>query len=143
MTTHEEKYSKCNKCEYKAKTHSDLRAHREEEHPPFIHNCGFCDFTTKHNNQLEKHIRLNHSEEFQCNMCPFRARDKWDLNNHKNRKHAPEYPCEFCVYRAFSNADLSRHIRVMHKDKQQTLVYNRTGRKNIQLKSQIESWYTT
>jgi hypothetical protein len=130
MKTHKVSYHEaslqCNKCDFKTADINELKNHKNDQHPPVIYSCEFCEFNTVHSNQLEKHTRINHSEDYICELCTFRAANARDLTNHKHTKHAPVFPCDFCIYKAFNKADLNLHIRVMHKDKQPTIYFNRT-----------------
>ena len=103
-----------------------MKTHRKVQHPAVMYLCEFCEFNTVHSNQLDKHTRNSHSEDFACDKCIFRAANIGDLTNHKHTKHATVFPCDFCTYKAFSKQDLNRHIRVMHNDKQPTILFNRT-----------------
>ena len=122
-------YLQCKKCDFNTTSHDELKTHRKVQHPAvryLCEFCEFCEFKTVHWNQLDKHTRNSHSEDFACDKCIFRAANIGDLTNYKHTKHATVFPCDFCTYKAFSKQDLNRHIRVMHTDKQPTILFNRT-----------------
>ena len=113
---HEKKFS-CHKCEFTALKLEDLKTHKFTEHPQVMHHCQYCDFESVHENQLKKHIKINHLIEFECRTCAFRAKNDHDLHIHITNKHPLYYSCDTCSYKAFSKSDLNRHIRVMHGER--------------------------
>ena len=110
---HDKLYS-CAKCEFTCTDLDTFKLHKSDTHPPVIYSCDMCNFDTFHNNQLEKHRRTKHSDDFSCPNCTFKAANARDLAHHNKIKHAPEFPCDLCSYKACHRPDLNRHLRTMH-----------------------------
>ena len=129
---HEKKFS-CQKCQFTTIKLEDLKTHKSAEHPQVVHHCQYCDYESVHENQLQKHIRINHLIEFECRTCQFRAKNNHDLNLHMTSKHTSQQACDCdtCSYKAYSKSDLNRHIRIMHEGKRYQPRYFKPSRQNI------------
>jgi len=50
--------------------------------------CGFCGYSARDNDNLNRHIRTHTGEKpFACPFCPHRASQKTHLKNHIALKH--------------------------------------------------------
>ena len=96
QNVHEKKFS-CHKCKFSTYELENLRSHKTSEHPPVIHQCEFCEFETIHENQLNKHTRINHSPDYQCDKCEYRAKCELDLTIHMKTNYVPVFHVRYAV----------------------------------------------
>ena len=67
-----------------------------------LHDCGKCDFQTKHLGNLARHNEFVHQNIKSCDMCPYRTGSIWKLFDHKKTAHiikVKDKVCGVCDYR--------------------------------------------
>ena len=96
---HEEKYYKCEFCDYSAHFESELKAHKiaHRKEPAFqcmMKNCGKW-FQCKW--ELTMHIKKHDGAKLKCDECDFTTNLDKNLKEHK-RKHSNDCPnhCKIC-----------------------------------------------
>ena len=60
MHIYKDKRFQCPKCEYKAKHKKNLKEHNELVHEAVLYPCSQCNFWTKRQSILKRHIRTKH-----------------------------------------------------------------------------------
>ena len=140
--TNHQKFVSCHKCDFKSKELNDLKAQKSDKYPPITYSCEQCEYTTMHTNQLQKHVRITHIQDFSCNFCDYKAGRNEDLNMHIQTIHAPRFPCDLCSYKADHTNDLRRHVRAMHGEKQHSRFYSRSRSPNTNINKKFVSQLT-
>ena len=84
----EPKY-KCDICDNKYWTATNLATHKESAHSDAIYPCELCDKTFKVKNYLQTHIRIVHEKyrPHKCDICQEAYLYKRDLIKHKSNIH--------------------------------------------------------
>ena len=107
----------CDKCSFSAPSDLVLKKH-SKEHAPFAFSCGKCDYRTKTNNQLTRHITILHEtkDPLLCDQCDFTTLYKLSMARHHTIVHKGiKFPCKDCDFTANFETNLSNHIRRTHK----------------------------
>lgn len=85
--------------------------------------CKHCDYTTKWNANLSRHVKLHHTEnvekEFKCNLCDYSCHTNSNLERHL-KIHTTEidkwYACTLCEdYKTQNEDNLDIHVRITHE----------------------------
>ena len=109
---------KCEKCGFCLTTKSNLNAHMKI-HGSYQFNCSICNGKFKQRRDLKKHILGVHSDEkpFKCTLCEYKTKRSCDLDKHM-RKHKKDhnFECEKCGLRLRYKESLKRHINIFHLD---------------------------
>ena len=84
--------------------------------------CSLCDFETKYNRDMKRHVRLIHEENptmFTCDVCNYESSSKYNLERHINTCHKDKdnLECEICDFVTTKKTDLNKHIRTIHTKK--------------------------
>ncbi|XP_053554111.1 zinc finger protein 142 isoform X2 [Bombina bombina] len=125
LSVHMRKHSgdlrfQCNQCSYRCHRADQLTSHKLRHQGKNI-ICEVCGFGCKRKYELQKHMKIKHSQSFQmtiyqCQHCSYQTKYKQSLLNHENCKHTKhkEFCCALCPYRTFSNTSLFFHKRKSH-----------------------------
>ncbi|XP_063440214.1 uncharacterized protein LOC134721273 [Mytilus trossulus] len=83
---------KCSHCSYKTSSKRSLWNH-SKIHEPFDPNntCQICDFKCASNEILKKHMTMHKSDYLKCHHCDFTTRHQQNLEQHIKRKHGEHY----------------------------------------------------
>lgn len=110
----------CEICEFKSPSPSGIQHHKKYRHSeerPF--KCQFCDARFKSKSDLRKHIDIHSSETpFKCALCSFECRCCHTLNRHTKIVHENSkqiYECHICDRKFTRGNNLSRHLTKTHK----------------------------
>ena len=106
---------KCEQCDYKGSSMSNVRSHFTAMHSDQINFCDNCDFSTKWGTSLNKHLKESHGEgtKLQCSECSYQTYRKTQLVKHTNAIHLnvkEEYFCDQCVFKTSKSFKLKIHI---------------------------------
>ena len=120
---------KCVICEYPFKDQVTLKKHtakHKKKHSEIEVKqcCGICETTILSNNELKRHIKIKHSEQFTCNQCDFQASTKMILTKHINIKHRTgedqldgTLRCKECGEQFSTAWSMGNHMRDNHTKK--------------------------
>ncbi|GFR72670.1 protein hunchback [Elysia marginata] len=112
----------CHLCSYSGKTKSDFDAHMSIH---FEFNCPHCDYTSRTEGRLKRHIKDFHSDDssrrsmpgrpkiYRCKQCPFSAKEKDKFWEHA-RSHIKEdklLQCPKCSFVTEYKHHLEYHLR--------------------------------
>ncbi|RUS88245.1 hypothetical protein EGW08_004011 [Elysia chlorotica] len=112
----------CHLCSYSGKTKSDFDAHMSVH---FEFNCPHCDYTSRTEGRLKRHIKDFHSDDssrrsmpgrpkiYRCKQCPFSAKEKDKFWEHA-RSHIKEdklLQCPKCSFVTEYKHHLEYHLR--------------------------------
>ncbi|XP_072324895.1 zinc finger protein 142 isoform X2 [Scyliorhinus torazame] len=110
----------CNQCSYRCHRADQLSSHKLRHQGKSL-ICEVCGFACKRKYELQKHMQVKHSKDYQiplyqCRYCSYQTRYKQALLNHENCKHTKhkEFRCALCSYKTFSNTSLFFHKRKVH-----------------------------
>ncbi|XP_069792101.1 zinc finger protein 142 [Narcine bancroftii] len=110
----------CNQCSYRCHRADQLSSHKLRHQGKSL-ICEVCGFACKRKYELQKHVRVKHSKDYQmplhhCQYCSYQTQYKQALLNHENCKHTKikEFRCALCSYKTFSNTCLFFHKRKVH-----------------------------
>ncbi|CAC5396635.1 Zinc finger protein 287,Zinc finger protein 699,Zinc finger protein 577,Zinc finger protein 879,Krueppel homolog 1,Zinc finger protein 677,Zinc finger protein with KRAB and SCAN domains 7,Zinc finger protein 679,Zinc finger protein 792,Zinc finger protein 354A,Oocyte zinc finger protein XlCOF6.1,Zinc finger protein 64,Zinc finger protein 205,Zinc finger protein 527,Zinc finger protein 271,Zinc finger protein OZF,Zinc finger protein 266,Zinc finger and SCAN domain-containing protein 5B,Zinc finger protein 3 len=83
---------KCSHCSYKTSSKRSLWNH-SKIHEPFDpdNTCQICDFKCASNEILKKHMTMHKSDYLKCHHCDFTTRHQQNLEQHIKRKHGEHY----------------------------------------------------
>ena len=89
---------------------------------PSHYKCNICDFKSKKQSYLNRHIRLLHTSDTNtpkilvCNTCKFKFARPQLLKNHIKAQHLNEkhFSCSTCDYKSFYNQAVKNHIISQH-----------------------------
>ena len=129
-TTHSKKEYKEYKCEYCEQVFEHVLHLRAIKHArsPHDHSCHKCDKAFIYNNQLRKHINVNHpiiqepklytktkDGRYSCNVCNKQFAQNGGVNRHYRKDHLHiVHDCNLCTYSATEKYDLQSHIKFRH-----------------------------
>ena len=139
-----EKVINCTKCDYQTYLKSKLTAHERGKHNsiPFYCLKDDCDFESKHEGALNRHVRTKHLGQkiinpCECSYvdCEFKSDHRSALKRHVRTVHLGEKiinPCECtyadCGFKSNHRSAMKRHVRTMHLGEK---FLNKTVRQNI------------
>ena len=106
----------CEQCSFIAQAGPELKKHMDN-HNLFAFTCNECDYRTKNEKLLNRHISLKHGnkEPFLCDECHFTTRLKGSLTRHiANVHNGLRFPCPDCEFEAKSRTYLYEHVRRRH-----------------------------
>ncbi|XP_032880825.1 zinc finger protein 142 isoform X2 [Amblyraja radiata] len=110
----------CNQCSYRCHRADQLSSHKLRHQGKSL-ICEVCGFACKRKYELQKHMQVKHSQDYQmplhqCRYCSYQTQYKQALLNHENCKHTKqrEFRCALCPYKTFSNTGLFFHKRKVH-----------------------------
>ena len=84
---------KCDKCNERFPSASDMNEHKETAHPIKNYECDSCDKTFTNSTSLNRHIQNEHSVKT-CDVCKKQFNGKISLKKHKDQKH--HFACDEC-----------------------------------------------
>ena len=98
--------------------------------PPGYYKCNICDFESKKQNSLKKHIRQLHISDVNtpkmlvCKTCEFKFARPQLLENHIKAQHLNEkhFSCSTCDYKSFYKQGVKKHITSEHTGSKVTKV---------------------
>ena len=98
--------------------------------PPGYYKCNICDFESKKQNYLKKHIRQLHISDVNtpkmlvCKTCEFKFARPQLLENHIKAQHLNEkhFSCSTCDYKSFYKQCVKKHIISEHTGSKVTKV---------------------
>jgi len=110
-----EKPWKCDQCDYRCKTKTNL-IHHKRTHSEKIFKCHLCDYKSHAKFSLTEHIATHNSEKpFKCDKCVFAAYTQNRLDFHMKSIHLPKgFKCDLCDYETSSNQMLKVHRMQNH-----------------------------
>jgi len=65
-----------------------LKKHTKVMHTDDLHQCGFCNFQTRHSHNLAQHVRTVHEKKPAKESCPFCSKTCTSLNWHIEKFHS-------------------------------------------------------
>ena len=106
----------CEKCDYKTKENKKLYKHIISVHG---YTCKECDFTTVFKRDLQRHIILIHREKsLICTQCNYKADNSDALHLHFKHQHSKvNFQCIHCQYYTKWRINLFKHIKKYHPKK--------------------------
>ena len=114
------KYDKCQKCEYTAKTPTEIAQHMSTKHTDKYFSCERCKFVTETEKNLAEHIKNEHEAArfIKCKSCDFESESADNLREHE-RSHVKEtlYECEVCQFDSIIRANIEAHMKTYHSPK--------------------------
>ena len=74
--------------------------------------CQDCDYKTKHNGHLRRHVESMHEGvRYPCSQCEFKVTQAAKLKRHVESIHeGVRYPCSQCEYKAPRQDELKKHV---------------------------------
>ena len=85
-----------------------------------MHQCTYCEYSSKQKSNLNKHINGVHRnlKPFKCSQCDYSCSHKSSLNRHISAIHLKLKPfkCSQCDYSCSHKWHLNRHISSVHKN---------------------------
>ena len=80
------------------------------------HECGECDYKTKHIVNFKQHIKSIHEGVcYSCDQCDYKGTSKSHLTSHVKSIHEGVlYPCDQCDYKATRTRYLHGHQSTNH-----------------------------
>ena len=123
---------KCAKCDFEAKSISEIRNHLKLEHSTCLSKeelrgigklfqCNSCEYSTLKKANMTRHIQHRHSLHNEtcsetCHLCGSILKSKTALYNHIRLKHAPEgqTKCDKCG-KCFPNENFDGHLCEVEK----------------------------
>ncbi|KAG0715871.1 Zinc finger protein 12 [Chionoecetes opilio] len=111
----------CEYCGIKLPSKHLLSTHNRLTHEVGITwHCPHCDYTTKRNHTLKRHIQLHmESRNFMCEICGSSFQALATLKDHYNFVHSDErnYKCSECDKSFKNKSSLARHSRTHSDDR--------------------------
>ncbi|KAK8403017.1 hypothetical protein O3P69_000923 [Scylla paramamosain] len=111
----------CEYCGLKLPTRHLLSTHSRLTHKVGITwHCPHCDYTTKRNHTLKRHMELHlESRNFMCEICGSSFQALATLKDHHNFVHSEErnYKCNECNKSFKNKSSLARHSRTHSDDR--------------------------
>jgi hypothetical protein len=79
-----------------------------------FYNCPYCQFTSKYNSSLKKHLNLH--VQHNCPYCCFTHNKLPYLHLHVKKFHDEEFIfcCYLCNYKTNSKLIIKNHLKVIH-----------------------------
>ena len=119
IKTHDNKYFKCEQCDYSAHQNSTLMTHVRIVHDKLERfACKICPFATAVKVNLEYHMIKEHGVDkpYKCNECNYECITKQNIEKHVQSVHnkIKNYKCEFCKFATKIKYELVRHTRRKH-----------------------------
>lgn len=101
----DDKPFKCELCDFRSKTQSDLACHHRVHLPDGFYKCNEvgCDYSARSPSALSWHYRRVHANEvdpmYCCHICNFRYSRGFLLTKHLVSKHSFQWPSGHCRFR--------------------------------------------
>jgi hypothetical protein len=110
---------KCDKCDYKCSTKSNLNIHIKQVHDKIKDiKCNLCDYKCSRKYDLNKHIKSVHDKikDIKCDLCEFKCSQKVNLDRHIKMVHdkIKDIKCDLCDYKCSTKGNLDQHIKLVH-----------------------------
>ncbi|XP_045123490.1 zinc finger protein 888-like isoform X2 [Portunus trituberculatus] len=129
--------TKCDKCDFSAKTQRALRIHQGLVHrlKPNLFTCKKCKKTFSTRVTYKNHVATHRKRSIICPLCSNKftsedelqthtvsvhevsdsvGRGKETLSSHLDSSHLSQYACGFCNITLVSNEDISQHMHKYH-----------------------------
>ena len=114
---------KCDECDYKTTTTTDLKHHKQSEHGNVKFPCNICEYQGKSERTLSAHKRTTHSiMKYFCEFCPYKTgvNGKRNFLHHIKYKHgdgvAPKiYSCGMCEATFVHSKSIAQHVKIIHE----------------------------
>ena len=113
----------CDECELTFDKVDKLNLHKRSQHLSMSLRCGKCNFEAKTASDLKEHTKTHNvtSSIFCCEECGFADQIEENLLNHKIAKHAV-YTCDKCDEIFTQEKELDLHKHSIHKQQSSNLV---------------------
>ena len=110
---------KCDKCEARFTTKSNLKAHKASKHGRIKYTCSECNRTFIEKSSMTKHKQSKHEgKRFFCDQCDHKATTQGNLTTHKQSKHeGKRFDCDQCDHKATKQGNLTTHKQSKHEGK--------------------------
>ena len=109
----------CDKCDYRASQHHNLKKHKESIHEGLKYQCTRCDYKATLRASLVRHTRSIHDgATYSCEICDMNFSTLGNLKSHKIVRHDGEkkYKCGICSYKANRQRCLFKHNVAKHNE---------------------------
>ena len=137
LDIHIQQEFKCQHCGHTVLSESDLRGHIEAYHENIdagnnstIFICTSCDEEYQRKEDLEQHMRIQHSQEesdFKCDKCDYEGESTSDLEKHRQADHYQfKYFCCACDYET-----LNKNVLKLHKTEKHQNAFLETRREKV------------
>ena len=114
----------CSRCEEEFDTKYDFTVHWNEDHKnkAHIYNCEYCDYSSKWNENVQRHIESEHDEygNKECECClknAYTLRDYEDPNEKKTIKICRKCYQKVTGFSCRAEKDMVRHLKSIEKIK--------------------------
>ena len=87
-----------------------------------LHNCNFCDYSTKQKPHLTRHMETKH---FYCYKCKIQETNKKALFLHFEKVHNNIFKCDACGEKLRSKFQLKQHRGKNHSENPIYARYNK------------------
>ena len=92
-----------------------MKDHITETHDNKYFKCEQCDYSAHQNSTLMTHVRIVHDklERFACKICPFATAVKVNLEYHMIKEHGVDkpYKCNECNYECITKQNIEKHVQ--------------------------------
>ena len=108
----------CDQCDYITKQQGHLKRHIRAKHIDRF-ECKLCEKTYSMAEALYRHVKSIHEEQsFTCPHCDYIAKKKGLLKRHIGAKHSLErFECKLCEKTYSMAVALNRHVKSIHEKK--------------------------
>ena len=78
--------------------------------------CNECNYTTKYQHNLNRHIKSIHLQsKYSCDMCKFTAKKNATVKKHYLNTHQTIlYSCHACEFNSFNVHKYVNHLKKLH-----------------------------
>jgi len=99
----------------------------ENFHDNKYFKCEQCDYSAHQNSTLMTHVRIVHDklERFACKICPFATAVKVNLEYHMIKEHGVDkpYKCNECNYECITKQNIEKHVQSVKKGEREKFFF--------------------